>query len=254
MSTLAFAPMADAALVTSWNYAVTLEWTDVTFTGTGGETFNDSTLVSWGAGGVGVAPVAGPTAAQSRSGVEITDTPALGTVFTNGGFAPTNTVTHFNNAILASFATLNTAELLTTLTLTPLTPVAGSDLGPFSTSFTVRFTETRNTAPCGFTSTTVCDDIFVITLGDLDFAFVLDGVTYDVNIFETTQSLTALSAGACARAGAPFPCVGFQTPEGQATPATFAFTINAALLPEPGILALLGLGLVGLGLAQRKTR
>jgi len=254
MSAQAFAPMANAALVTSWNYAVTLEWTAVTFAGTGGSTFNDSTLISWRAGGVGNDPVAGATAAQSRSGVEITDTPALGMVFTNGGFAPANAITHFNNAISASFAPLDSAQLSTTFTLTPLTPAAGPNLGPFATSFTVQFTETRNTAPCGFGSTTVCDDIFVITLGDLDFTFDFGGITYDVNILETTNSLAALSAGACARAGAPFPCVGFQTPEGQATPASFAFTISAAVLPEPGILALLGLGLVGLGLAQRKGR
>ena len=115
----------------------------------------------------------------------------------------------------------------------------------------MNFTETPNAAPCGFTSSTVCDDIFVIALGALDFSFVFDGITYDVTIFETTASLLGLSDEACARA--PSGCIGFQTPERLFTPASFAFAVSTVLLPEPGILALLGLGLVLLGRARRTT-
>jgi hypothetical protein len=252
MSAVAIAPMVNAAPVSLWDYTVTLAWTDATFTGGTGATMQNDTLISWGAAG-GDHTVAGQPATSARSGVEISDASAVGSILTNGAAAPTNTITHFNNAISSAFSTLSTAQLLTTLTLTPVTPEPAPALSPLETTFTANFTETPNAAPCGFTSSTVCDDIFVIALGALDFSFDFDGVTYDVAIFETTASLLGLSDAACARAGAPSGCIGFQTPERLFTPASFAFTVSTVLLPEPGILALLGLGLVVLGVARRTT-
>jgi len=115
MSAVAIAPTVHAAPVSLWDYTVTLAWTDVTFTGGTGSTIDSDTLISWGAAG-GDHTVAGQPATSARSGLEISDEPAVGSILTNGAAAPTNTITHFNNAISASFSTLSTAQLLTTLT------------------------------------------------------------------------------------------------------------------------------------------
>lgn len=241
---------AYAAPVSHWDYRVTTEWLDASFTPGGGSARQTGSLISWGASG-GDHLDSTRTAANSRSAVEITDATATGTVVTNGAAAPTSTITHYNNAILSSFAALSEARLATTLTLTPGTPSSAPPPAPLSTEFAVRFVETPNQTPCGFDGTTVCDDIFVVTFGALAFSFDYEGTTYAVNIIETASSLFGLSDAACALAGALPGCVGFQTAERAFTPATFAFDIRALALPEPGLLALIGLGLLGMAAFRR---
>ncbi|MBN2886432.1 MAG: PEP-CTERM sorting domain-containing protein, partial [Chromatiaceae bacterium] len=55
----------------------------------------------------------------------------------------------------------------------------------------------------------------------------------------------------CAEAGAPSGCVGFQTQEGLANNVQFQFAIRQVPIPVPGPLALMGVGLLGLGAARR---
>ena len=232
-------------MVTQWSFAETLAWTTATFSAGGpgdlGTTSVSSTTLSWGATG-------GSFGAGNRSGLDITNANVNGSINTNGAPAVTNTITHYNNPIAASFQTLLTANLLNTLILTPTLPNADPSLPQQSINFAIHFKETTNAEPCGFPHTSVCDDIFVIDLGSLNNSFTFDGNTYFVSIFSTTNNLIPLDPLTCAAANAAPGCLGFQTQEGQNTPATFAFEITSreVTIPEPSQLALLAIGLLGL--------
>ncbi|WP_213999574.1 THxN family PEP-CTERM protein [Arsukibacterium sp.] len=247
---LLLAPLSQAAVI-EWSYQVTLEWEDATFNNGGANAnaiVNDS-LISWGALG-GDHTDNSRTAENSRSGLEITDSPAVGTIFTNDGTPEaTNSITHYNNAIAAEFDTLISGSLLTTLNLTPIDP-PGPAIPEFSTLFVVDFFETPNSAPCDFPSATVCDDIFVLQFGALDSEFVYDGVTYFLNIVELSGNLTLLPAATCAAVGVDTGCVGLTTPEDAFTPVQFGFTVTA--VPEPAMLGIFGLGLLVLNAFGRR--
>jgi len=246
------ASVAHAAPIIEWGYTVETKWTGATFTaGTGSQTVNDTDL-SWG--GAGADPWDGGT---NRSGLQIEDVaPQPGSVFTNGGFAPTAGITHYNQAISINFATLNTAELETTLTLSAVNPdpAPNDPLGLAETlTFTIKFTETPNISPCGFPVDTICDDIFVIELGLLDSSFVYDGITYFVSIVDLSGALGPLDDATCAAAGAASGCIGFTTPENQNTTVNFGILVTTAI-PAPGALSVLGLGLLGLALGRRRKQ
>lgn len=261
---LAGATGAQAALITQWGYTVTTEWGNgvnapaPVFTGGGGVTHADATMLSWGASNPpNQTPIDTTDPNTSRSGLiitpggPVTQPPNL---FTNGAAVDTHTITHYNNTISSAFSSLSTASVFTTLTLTPLVP-SGPALPTLTRTFQVDFSETPNTSSpgtCGFPSTSACDDIFVLKAGSLTQTFVLDGITYTLNILAT--GLGPLPAATCAAAGAAAGCIGFQTQEHKATPAQFSFKISAAQVPEPGILGLLGLGLATIGFVGRLRR
>ena len=99
----------------------------------------------------------------------------------------------------------------------------------------------------------------MLTSGLLNSSFDYDDgtglSTYYVNIFPTTGGvLSVLENSACAAAGQANGCIGFSTPEGQSTTLAFGSTISTEPLqvPEPGMLALLGLGMMGLFVWRRR--
>jgi hypothetical protein len=250
---LASAASANAQLVTEWSADVTTEWVTAgpgapTFTaGNGTQTVSPS-LITWG--GPGDHTIANQDPSIARSALEIQDGNVVGAqVFTNDPvFTNTAEFFHYNRTIDASRAALDTASVLTTLTLTPVDPPDPTLAPPFSTTFLVNFIETFNAEPCFEGSVSVCDDVFVVTLGDLLTPFTYNGVNYVVEIGDDLQQL---SDAACEAAGVAAGCLGLVTEEGVITDAQFGFRIFAQV-PEPGILALLGLGLAAAGVASRR--
>jgi hypothetical protein len=248
--------IAQAALVTDWEYEVFSEWTGASFDAGVGTQVQDATEISWGGTAAYTNQAAG--IGTARSALILTDSFSSGTDLVTGSIIPalTNIITHWNNTLQGSFSTLVGAQLKTTLKLKPFLPVEADDFFPPKVlNFTINFTETPNDSDCGFDSESSCDDIFVISIGNLSDSFDYDGYTYTTNIVETTLSLTALSPEACAAADAAVGCLGFQTKEKEATSAQFGLLIDAKLIPEvpePAGLAVFGLSLMGFVMYGRR--
>lgn len=249
------------AIVTSWNYNVSSLFTAATYSGgTGTTTTPPATTLSWGTP---------DNPANAQSSLSIGSNPAAGAVDTYLGVTPpqsspylafSTSLTHTNNVIAGGSSSLLSAILTNTVTLTPLVPNQPA-LPIQIVPFNIAFTETPNSTPCAAASPAgnPCNDIFVLTGGLLNFAFNYnDGTglqTYFVNIFPTTGGvLSTLSNSACAAANQPNGCIGFTTVEGQATTLAFGFTISTQPLqvPEPGMLALFGAGLMSLVFLRRR--
>ena len=250
-----------SAIVTSWDYSVTSLFTAATYTGSGGtlQTLPSSSL-TWG--------VPNQVGGQ-QSSLVIGNSPALGVVNTYQGVSPpalppylgfSTSLTHNNNVITGGSTSLLSAVLTNTVALDPLIPDNPAMPG-MVIPFSIAFTETTNATPCAADSPpgNPCNDIFVLTGGLLNQTFDYnDGTgwsTYYVNIFPTIGDvLSKLSDAACTAAGQASGCIGFTTVEGLNTTLEFAFTISTQPLdvPEPGVLALLGAGLIGLFSLRRR--
>lgn len=256
-----FAGSAQAAVVT-WNYNILTGFTQSTI---GGSTVNYAdpgvASLSWGT-----------STGSGQSSLVVNNPVSAGGVdtFIGGGSPPqappylgfSASLTHNNNPITGD--SLSSAILRNEVTLTPTNP-AGGALPAQVVPFTISFAETTNGGTCAVaTSPTPCNDIFVLTSGLLNQQFQYDAgdgdglLTYFVNIFPVIGGvLSTLPDNVCAAAGAPDNCVGFTTPENQSTTLAFGFTISTERItnvPEPGLLALLGIGLIGVAFTRRQAQ
>lgn len=246
--------VANAAPIQFWDFTTVTVFGNSTFSAGGGtqDAVPGNTLVSWGAAG-GDHTDNDEDAADSRSALEVTQSVVNGSMEIGGPAQDSGEVTHYNNAISSSFAFLTNTQIDTTLTLFPLPQPESGVFGPLVKVFSVNFIETFNEEEpedCGFDSVSACDDIFVVELGDLDFSFAFGGYLYTVTIGR--QGLFDLPDATCEEAGAAAGCFGVTTQEGLFTPVNFDLSIDAKLIPEPSALALLGIGLFGLGVARRR--
>lgn len=250
---------AAPTIVTDWEYDLSSVFTAAApvpgVSGVG------TTVLSWGTDlGDGLSSL-------SIGNNPLTDDPVA--TYIGGGAIPPafwaagNSLTHTNNAIGAP--SLTSATLTATLTLEAVLPVSTPGLPGVLPPLTIdiAFSETPNSAPCAIgTSPTPCNDIFVLTGGLLNQAFSYDpdgnGLqTYFINVFPTSGGvLSQLPNAGCAAAGQSNGCIGFSTPEGQATTLAFGFTISTDpfVIPEPGILVLIGVALAVLGIAARQRK
>jgi hypothetical protein len=207
----------------------------------------------------------GPTNGAPRSAIGVVDTPTTGTINTNGNFEAADDYYHDNFSIPLGSRSLESARLTVTIGLTPIDPV-GTPLSPALTrSFDINFFETPNqptngicadgTAQGSGINSVGCSDIFTLEFDFGQFDFTYNDVDYSLFLFEDPtkpQRLGFLSAGACAAAGAGPNCFGFQTPENQRTVAEFVIQIEAQAVPEPAMLGLFGMGLIGLAASRRR--
>jgi hypothetical protein len=185
----------------------------------------------------------------------------VGSMVTNGPAVPGSLFVHENFVIEPPL--LTGAVLAVKALLTPTAP-PGPDVGPFNVSFDIHFLETENTAPCDVTSPTPCNDIFVLDVVGAGFdpgtlAFVVpvpfDGNDYTVRV--ALAGLALLSDAACGAVGRPTGCIGFTTVEEQTNEFRTQFSITGIQtppppVPEPGILSLFAVGLIGLRQLRRK--
>jgi hypothetical protein len=267
---------ASAVLITDWSWEVQAAFTAAT----------PLTVAAGGAGSVNAVtpsipnldfPIAGPAPAFNftklswggtggaipnpalQSSLQILDpsllSPPLDPIQTNLGPEDTLLLRHNNFVINPFNEALETATLSAQLLLTPLLP-PGASIGPLQVDFQLRFEETLNAGPCPV-GVPDCDDIFVVTNPEVitnPVQFVIDDFLYTVQ--QGALGIGLLPDAACIAAGAPINCLGFITNENSTNDlqAFIAITAVPIVVPEPGVLSLLGAALFGLGALHRRKR
>jgi hypothetical protein len=257
---------AQAALISSWDFLLEAGFDSVVpaginQTGVSGGTLGLPTKLEWGT--------------PSPSSLELTPTPIIGTVATSTSssvvWVDGTNIIHNNLPVDTGGTFLSSARILDQIDLT-----SGADSNvrhnPF---FHINFNETLNfpnTSPdCpAVGDANGCKDIFVLNLlasaidteiidGSLALImdeFLIGDYFYKVALRSNPEAgftqLEVLTDAQCEAANATTGCVGTTTFENASNTLALQFTVLANQVPEPGILALFGIGMAGLGFARRR--
>lgn len=164
----------------------------------------------------------------------------FGQIITNGGWTTTGAAIHYNNVITIPGGAMETTSLTTTFQL--LTPVP---LPVFGATLDIEFDETSNlVTPCpgGNPHGTVCDDIFTLTGSLAPQTFEVLGQSYQIS-FRFADGPGAIVDGDTIYTA-------------ELSPGRAIVYVQARIdtIPLPGVLALMGMGLVMIGWQARGRR
>jgi hypothetical protein len=225
---LATAAPAQAALITTWSADLdaTFDTAAPVFRAGDGTPTVTPKLIEWG-----TTAISSLSLGDAQTGVEI---------ITNGTAVPGVPLTHVNNVLSASDASLARGTIALSVDLTSVPPGATHLL---SFDRIIEFIETPNAAvPCAAGDPNPCDDFLVFSAPNPEASqFVIDGVQYTLEV--SLDGLTTLSDSACATLGFASGCRGLITVEDAtnvftpdiritavAVSATTPFTLVAALI------------------------